>query len=95
MFTVTNDRDFLRKRIETKDEAEAFIRRLHELNLMFHFEDSPEDIGNFVNGEWVNTFTEEEALEVSQRVEELYSFEWGDLECPIGFALEVMGHVIE
>lgn len=69
------------------DEAKAFIQALHEGGMMFHFEDSPETIGNMVDGQWVRLFTDEEADDMAERVEELYALEWPEHGCPIGFAL--------
>lgn len=78
--------------LTTIDEAKAFIENLHADGKMFHFEDSPDQIGNRVNGEWVDLWTPEECEQVSERVAELYSMDWSTVghECPIGYALEVM-----
>ncbi len=78
--------------IATIADAKAFIEALHAAGLMFHFEDSPESIGNTVNGEWVRSFTDEQAEELTERVAELYDLDWSVVgeECPIGYALTIM-----
>jgi len=79
--------------ITTIEQAKTFIENLHAADMLFHFEDSPSEIGNRVNGEWVSLWTAEEAELVSQRRDELYELDWSVAghECPIGYALEVMG----
>lgn len=79
--------------IRTIDQAKVWIKELHDADLMFHFEDSPESIINGDTGEAL--FSLSDCKKIRARVRELYSFPWGDFECPIGYALHVMGHVIE
>lgn len=86
----------LRKPITTLEEAKAWIEELNGQGLLFHFDDNPETVGNIgEDGKWVDLFTKEEAAVVRKRVGELYNFEWSagddDFECPIGYALHVMG----
>jgi len=83
--------------IATLDQAKAWIQELHDKGMMFHFDDSTHDIGNTINGQWVNLWSESDALIISQRRDELYSeaFDWSPHDCPIGFALHIMGHCIE
>lgn len=73
--------------------AKSWIEALYAANLMFHFEDSPSDIGNMINGEWVPLWAPDQAKMVSDRRDELYELDWTPTghECPIGYALEVMG----
>lgn len=78
------------------DQGKAWIEALHAANLMFHFEDSPETIFNYSAGYAVNhgrTFTDEQCPLIRNRVAELYDLDWSVTghECPIGYALEVMG----
>lgn len=78
------------RKINTLDEAKAWLRDLIALDLMFHLEDDPADIGNQVNGEWIKTFTAAEAVAVAERQRELYGLDWGpDLQCPIGYFYEL------
>jgi hypothetical protein len=74
------------------EAGKAFIEALHHANMMFHFEDSPETIGNMVDGVWVDLFTPTESRLIRKRIAELYSMDWAMVghECPIGYALEVM-----
>lgn len=76
--------------IDTIEAAKAFIEELHATDLMFHFEDSPENIINIGTGE--RTFTDSQASQLRLRVAELYSFDWSVAgeECPIGYALTIM-----
>lgn len=91
----------LRRPVSSLDDAKAWIQELQDKGLMFHFDDSPDTIGNFdnghINGNWVPLFSPKDARIVSARVGELYneSFDWSPHGCPIGYALHVMGHVIE
>lgn len=81
--------------IKTLDEAKAWIECLHAADKSFHFEDSPHGIGRRdEGGRWVYLFSHEEAEDVRQRVAELYALDWSPAgeECPIGYALTVMGH---
>lgn len=73
--------------LTNRGEAMLFIRSLQEADMMFHFEDSPETIINGITGQ--RLFTDEEAVQVRARMEELYSFDWSDYECPIGYALSI------
>lgn len=69
-------------------EAKTFLSVLHREGKMFHLEDSPEDIINVRTGELI--FTPEQCAQVRERVRECYRFNWGDYECPIGYALELI-----
>lgn len=64
-----------------------FIRSLQEADMMFHFEDSPETIINGLTGR--RLFTDDQVPLVNARMEEVYSFDWADYECPIGYALSI------
>lgn len=64
-------RAFLRVPLRTKEEAEAFIRALHAANLLFHFDDSPDDIVETRTG--ARTFTDDEVPHVRARVNELFA----------------------
>lgn len=73
--------------ITTVEEAKAFIAGLVALDMMFHFEDSPKTIISTVTGG--RLFTDEEAVLVRQRLEEVYGFDFGDEDCPIGYSLDL------
>ena len=77
--------------LTTIDQAKAWIEALVAADMLFHFEDSPETIGNMVSGEWVDLFTKTEAKQVRKRVAELYAMDWSVVgeECPIGYALTI------
>lgn len=81
--------------LKTVEEGKAFIKALHDADMMFHFEDSPETIITGLSGD--RLFSDEQARDVRDRVDELYGMDWKSVghECPIGYALEVMGHVME
>ena len=89
--TKTKRPDFSRK-ILTINHGKRFIEALNAADLMFHFEDDPADVGNRVDGQWVRTFSDEEAKHLNKRLTELYNLNWKAVghECPIGYALEVM-----
>lgn len=79
--------------ITTLAQGKAFIEELYREDALFHFEDDAAEIGNQVDGQWVDKFTAEQAEKLNKRVEELYELDWSEAghECPIGYALEVMG----
>lgn len=72
------------------EQAKAFIRYLSQSGLMFHFEDSIESIVCHSPGDEQarRTFVDAEVAPLSARVAELYSFAWGEHQCPIGYALD-------
>lgn len=84
------DRTFLSTPITTQSEAEAFIAILHANSMMFHFED---DVFDIIWGELAELPNNEELVLLDQRRNELYEgeFDWGEHECPIGYALHIMG----
>lgn len=82
------------KPIKTLEQGKAFIRYLNDAEMMFHFEDDPADIITLSTGKPL--FTAAEARLVAKRVADLYALDWPkEYDCPIGYALHVMGHVIE
>ena len=86
--------DFTRP-ITNLDEGKAFVEELHRTDNMFHFEDSPDSVCHQDSlGRQVWSFTPEECSHLTLRVAELYDLDWKPTgeECPIGYALTVMGH---
>jgi hypothetical protein len=81
--------------IASEEQAKTWIEELHAQGLMFHFDDSPETVGRYVDGEWIDLFTPEQCAIVRARLDEVYGFEFEGFDCPIGYALHVMGHVTE
>lgn len=80
-------KSYFLKPIKSKYQATRFITQLHRDGLLFHFDDPPNDIGNHINGEWIRTFTDEEAEAIDARVDEMFAL---PDYCPFGKALEVM-----
>jgi hypothetical protein len=80
--------DTLREPIGGIDAAKAWIDSLIAADMMFHFEDSPDDIIQGLSGE--RLFSDADADIVSERVGELYALDWGTFDCPIGYALDQM-----
>lgn len=79
--------DLLLAPVTSLDEGKAWIAELTRLDLMFHFEDSPDTIIRGATG--APLFTDPEAAIVAARVAELYELDWGMHECPIGYALDI------
>ncbi len=79
------DRTFLAQPIKDRADAELFIATLVDREMLFHFEDSPDDIIMGATGELL--FAESEWEDVRARVREMYALDWTICECPIGFAL--------
>ena len=73
--------------ITNRAEAEQFLRDLVASDMQFHLEDDPADVINGPTGEPL--FTADEVPHVNARVNELYSLDWSDCECPIGFMLDI------
>lgn len=71
--------------ISTLEQAKAWIELLVKSNLHFHLEDDATDIGNTVNGKWVNTFSKKEGKLINLRRHECYTLDWGVYECPLGY----------
>lgn len=75
------------------ESAKAWIRGISDAGLMFHFEDSAETIFDIRTME--RTFSDDEAPIVRERVAALYGFDWGEFDCPIGYALAIEGQDAE
>ena len=84
---MSRDMSFVHRPITNRQEGEAFIALLQANGLMFHFEDDVHDIIWGETGE-APSFTELCAMDA--RRNELYELDWGEHECPIGFALTLM-----
>jgi hypothetical protein len=69
------------------EQAKSFIEALVAEGKDFHFDDDPREIIDYGTGERV--FTDEEVKEVSQRLDEMYTLDWGIHECPIGYVLHL------
>ena len=82
---------FLNAPLTTETQAKAWIEELVVQDKMFHFDDDPRTIIDVKTSE--RTFTDEEADSLTKRVNELYNFDWGEYECPIGYALHIMEDV--
>lgn len=78
----------LTKPLTTIVEAQDFIKALVAEGRDFHFEDDPFDVINGKTGTML--FTEEEAQDVTARLDELYAFDWGICDCPIGYMLDII-----
>lgn len=63
VMTIMSRHALLRTAITNAAEAEAFIRALHALDLLFHFDDNPDDIP---------CFEADEVPHVRARVNELF-----------------------
>ena len=74
-------------------DAKVFIEMLYRNGIAFHFEDDVKDI--IWSPEAQPSPSELEALQL--RVEEMYrrDFDWGDHDCPIGYALELLHKQID
>lgn len=79
--------ELLARKITDIESAQQWIRDLHSLDLLFHFEDSPETIVSTKTD--ARTFSDAEAQQIKQRIDELYALAWGEHECPIGYALDL------
>lgn len=76
----------LRAQPQTLDEAKAFIGALVAAGLLWHFEDDAVDCLHETNPR----ISRANAELLNSNRDALYTFEWGDYECPIGYALELL-----
>lgn len=75
------------KPITSKAEAETFIRDLHSAGKMFHFDSAPETVISATpEGDLVRAFTDAEAVQITARVGELFTY----LDDPFALALELI-----
>jgi len=84
---MSRDMSFVHKPITDRSEGEAFIALLLANKLLFHFED---DVHDIIWGETDEAPTYVELCAMDKRRNELYTLEWGEHECPIGYALHIM-----
>lgn len=84
MITSTLPRS-LRIEIDSIARAKAWIRSVVDLGLLFHFEDDAHDVL------WTQPLTNEDKDILNEQRAALYNedLDWGDDECPIGYALRV------
>lgn len=68
-------------------QAKKYIEYLHQSELMFHFEDGAVDC---LYGNGVCTLAQARAID--ERIDAIYEagLDWGEFECPIGYALHLM-----
>jgi len=71
----------------TFETAKAYIRYLDSNGLMYHFDDGAFDC-LYRN----NVCSLAEALDIQEVIDQIYEadFDWGEYECPIGYALHLM-----
>lgn len=72
--------------INTLDDARGWIETLHQHDLAFHFDDSPETI---IDKNGRRLFSDADAAAIKMRVAALYQFDWGVHDCPIGYLMHV------
>ena len=72
--------DFLTYPIRSLAAAQCFILLLAKLDLMFHFDDGPHD--TLLYHGHINA---EQADHIDDRLTEIYRFNWGPYDCPLGF----------
>jgi hypothetical protein len=75
--------DATRGPIRDFEEAKAFVQALIDEDLMWHFDDDPTDCLSGV-------VSHDDAVLLGVQRDRLYDFDWGQHECPIGYALYVM-----
>ena len=79
------DNTIKNRKITNLEEAKAFIDELKRCGKIFHFDDSPYDVG---------CFDQNEAHHVNSRVIEMFklNLDWGEYEDPYGYAMHVLYH---
>jgi len=75
------------RKIETIEQAKAFIAGLVDQDKDYHFDDDPKEVIDYATGD--RAFTDEEAEQLVKRIEEMCALEWGEYECPIGYLLHL------
>lgn len=75
------------KPILNLSQGKAWIEGLCAAGKSFHLEDDPAHITGVDDS--TPFFTPAQAAVIRDRVAELYALDWGELECPIGYLLDV------
>lgn len=70
--------------LESIKQAAGWLETVSRLDLTWHLEEDPASI-HYRDG--LRVFTDGECDELVKRQRELYGFNWGDFECPIGYLL--------
>ena len=68
-------------------QAKAFIEYLHKNDLMFHFDDCAVECLY-----WTGACSLKKAMTIEVLKDRMYAskLDWGEFECPIGYALHLM-----
>jgi hypothetical protein len=74
--------------IQSQNDAEDFLRQLHQMDMLFHPEDSPKNIITGPSGKPL--FTAAEAKAVADRMDEVFQH----LDDPCGFCLDIIAQDI-
>ena len=74
-------------KITNIEQAKAYIERLVAEGKDFHFDDDPHEVIDY--GTRQRVFSDKEADDVSQRLDEMATLDWGNYECPIGYVLHL------
>jgi len=85
------DYRFIETSITDRASGESFIKGLFDNDILFHFDDDPQDMLESFEPDAALLFTSAQAATLRDRVAELYKLNWGRHDCPIGFALTLIG----
>ncbi len=83
----TDIRDVISRPITDLKSAKLWICGLIDSGLSYHFDDSPETVVCHPSDEPI--FTAAECPILRERIQQLYTFNWGRFDCPIGFLLYI------
>ena len=76
------------RKIKTIEQAKVFLVVLVHQNRAFNLDYDPKEVIDDATGERV--FTDKEAEQLVKRIEEMYAFDWGKYEGPIGYLLHLL-----
>lgn len=82
---------FFKTPITSLELGKSFLKQIVINDICFHLEDPPHDIIKHQPGKkTARLFTDQECIYLNQRVKELYSLDWENDECPIGYLLTLL-----
>jgi hypothetical protein len=70
---MNTNKDYFKQSINTDEDAKRFLTQLHNDNLLFHPEHSPYLITVKKDGKDVQLFTQDECLDLVNRLDEIHT----------------------
>ena len=86
------NKKIISKKINDINDAKAFISHLVQNESSFHFDDDASDI---IDKEGNKFFSDEDAIIINDRLDEMYNLDWSNesCQCPIGYELKLLKEI--